>query len=110
MLEKTGFLATTTDKYLLRLTSEWTLALFKTEFKLGNQERIHRLTASDAGFHGAHHASVVTSAQRQPSRPPHHHQPRQFSTYLLKWQALLLLVPRPVTESESYVRHVLAQS
>ncbi|KAI2503404.1 hypothetical protein MHU86_11033 [Fragilaria crotonensis] len=33
---------------------------FKAEFKLGNQERIRRLTASDAGFHGAHHATIIT--------------------------------------------------
>ena len=60
MIEKTGLLATTTDKFRLRPTTEWTLGLFKTEFKLGSQERIRRLTASDAGFHGAHHTSVVT--------------------------------------------------
>lgn len=60
MIEKTGLLTTTTEKFRLRPTSEWTLGLFKAEFKLGNQERIRRLTASDAGFHGAHHTSVVT--------------------------------------------------
>lgn len=60
MLEKTGLLTTTTDKFRLRPTSEWTLALFKSEFKLGNQERVRRLTASDAGFHGAHQAVIVT--------------------------------------------------
>ncbi len=61
MLEKTGLLASTTDKFRLRPTAEWTLDLFKAEFKMGNQERIRRLTASDAGYHGAHHVtSVVT--------------------------------------------------
>lgn len=60
MIEKTGLLVTTTEKFRLRPTAEWTLPLFKTEFKLGNQERIRRLTASDAGYHGAHTASVVT--------------------------------------------------
>jgi hypothetical protein len=65
MIEKTGLLASTTDKFRLRPTAEWTLGLFKTEFKLGNQERIRRLTASDAGYHGAHHASIVTPP------PPH---------------------------------------
>lgn len=60
MIEKTGLLATTTEKFRLRPTTEWTLVLFKAEFKLGNQERIRRLTASDGGFHGAHHASVIT--------------------------------------------------
>ncbi|KAI2496141.1 hypothetical protein MHU86_18372 [Fragilaria crotonensis] len=60
MIEKTGLLSTTTDKFRLRPTTEWTLDLFKAEFKLGNQERIRRLTASDAGFHGAHHATIIT--------------------------------------------------
>ena len=62
MIEKTGLLASTTDKFCrLRPTAEWALELFKTEFKLGNQERIRRLTASDdAGYHGAHNANLVT--------------------------------------------------
>ena len=61
MIEKTGLLASTTDKFRSRPTAEWTLdELFKTELKLGNQERIRRLTASDAGYHGAHNAILVT--------------------------------------------------
>ncbi|KAI2509715.1 hypothetical protein MHU86_4697 [Fragilaria crotonensis] len=60
MIEKTGLLASTTDKFRLRPTAEWTFDLFKAEFKMGNQERIRRLTASDAGYHGAHQASVIT--------------------------------------------------
>ena len=37
MIEKTGLLATTTENFcLLRPTEEWTVALFKTEFQLGN--------------------------------------------------------------------------
>jgi hypothetical protein len=31
--------------------------LFKSEFQLGNKERVRRLTAGDAGFHGAHSAT-----------------------------------------------------
>jgi hypothetical protein len=60
MLEKTGLLASTTDKFRLRPTAEWTFDLFKAEFKMGNQERIRRLTASDAGYHGAHNVNIVT--------------------------------------------------
>ena len=59
MIEKTGLLATTTEKFRLRPVTEWTIALFKSEFLLGNKERVRRLTAGDAGFHGAHHAPVV---------------------------------------------------
>ena len=53
-----GIPNTTTDKFRLRPATDWTLEVFKTDFKLvGNKERIRRLTASDAGYHGAHHAS-----------------------------------------------------
>jgi hypothetical protein len=56
MIEKTGLLTSTTDKFRLRPTNEWTFALFKSEFQLGNKERVRRLTAGAAGFHGAHNA------------------------------------------------------
>jgi hypothetical protein len=56
MIEKTGLLATTTEKFRLRPLDEWTLATFKTDFQLGNKERLRRLTAGDAGFHDAHQA------------------------------------------------------
>lgn len=59
MLEKTGLLATTTEKFRLQPLDNWTIDVFKAEFKLGNQERIRKLTAGDAGFHGAHQASSV---------------------------------------------------
>lgn len=58
MIETTGLLATTTEKFRLRPTSDWTIALFKSEFLLGNKERVRRLTAGAAGFHGAHHATT----------------------------------------------------
>ena len=59
MIEKTGLLMTTTEKFRLRPVDEWTIALFKSEFQLGNKERLRRLTAGTAGFHGAHHAPLV---------------------------------------------------
>ena len=63
MIEKTGLLATTTEKFRLRPVNEWTsIALFKREFQLGNnKERIRRLTAEDAGYHGAHNATPNTT-------------------------------------------------
>jgi hypothetical protein len=60
MLEKTGLLATTTEKFRLRPIDEWSLNGFKAEFKLGNQERVRKLTAGDAGYHGAHQTSLQT--------------------------------------------------
>ena len=65
MIEKTGLLATTTEKFRLRPVDKWTVTIFKTEFQLGNKERIRRLTAGDVGFHGAHHATPLT-----PPKPP----------------------------------------
>jgi hypothetical protein len=56
MIEKTGLLATTTEKFRLRPLAEWSFAAFKLDFVRGNKERIRRLTAGDAGYHGAHNA------------------------------------------------------
>jgi len=66
MIEKTGLLATTTEKFRLRPIGEWNLETFKSEFKLGNQERLRKLTAGNAGFHGAHQA---TTSNLVPSTP-----------------------------------------
>jgi hypothetical protein len=44
MIEKTGLLATTTEKFRLRPITEWTVALFKADSILGNKERILRPT------------------------------------------------------------------
>ena len=67
MIEATGLLATTTEKFRLRPTAEWTIALFKSEFLLGNKERVRRLTAGAAGFHGAHHAPIVPPTPTPPN-------------------------------------------
>jgi hypothetical protein len=62
MIGKTGLLATTTEKFCLRPIDKWTVAVFKAEFQLGNKECIQRLTAGDAGFHGAHNATTPPPA------------------------------------------------
>jgi hypothetical protein len=56
MIEQTGLLTTTTEKFRLRPLAEWNVITFKADFIMGNKERIRRLTAGDAGFHGAHNA------------------------------------------------------
>ncbi|KAI2494252.1 hypothetical protein MHU86_20270 [Fragilaria crotonensis] len=77
MIEETGLLATTTEKFRLRPFDEWTVALFRSEFQLGNKERIRRLTAGDAGFHGAHNVigtptpAVAAAAAITPTAPTH---------------------------------------
>ena len=43
-----------------RQIDEWTLDVFEAEYKPGNQERIRKLTAGDAGFYGARHAYLCT--------------------------------------------------
>ncbi len=67
MIEKTGLLATTTEKFRLRPSADWTITLLKSEFQLGNKERLRRLTAGDAGFHGAHHAAPLASTPPAPA-------------------------------------------
>jgi hypothetical protein len=57
MIEKTGLLATTIEKFCLQPADTWTLPFFKSAFKLGNQERVRKLTAGDAGFHISNDAS-----------------------------------------------------
>lgn len=91
MIEKTaGLLTTTTNKLRLCPTTESTLDLCMAD--LGNQEQIRRLTASEAGFHGAHHWSTnPCSACVRHRRHP-----------------VLLLVPQPLSQSESNVRHLAA--
>ena len=69
MIEKTGLLASTTEKFRLRPLGEWTLATFKSEFQLGNKERIRRLTAGDAGFNAAFHATTPSDNATTPPAP-----------------------------------------
>jgi hypothetical protein len=54
MFETSGLLGSTTEKFCLRDTSEWTLAVFKDEVNRGNKECIRKLTMGTAGYHGAH--------------------------------------------------------
>lgn len=57
MTEKTGLLATTTDKFRLRPTTEWTLNLFKAEFKF--------MAHTTSGALSRHHQTPL----RLPLRP-----------------------------------------
>jgi len=58
MFEKSGLLATTTEKFRLRPTNEWTIPVFTADVTLGNKERVRKLTAGTAGYHGAHAATT----------------------------------------------------
>jgi len=82
MFEKSGLLATTTEKFRLRPVAEWAMDVFQADFELGNQERLRKLTAGAAGFHGAHLATpppstptgpgvtLAIAAAAIPTRPP----------------------------------------
>ena len=72
MIEKTGLLATTTEKFALHPIDEWTIPLIKIEFQFGNKEsRLRCLTAGDARFHGAH--SAVSTPTPTPPPPAARH-------------------------------------
>lgn len=54
VIEKTGVFATAIDKWQDKEDAEWTLDNFKAHFTKANKERIRKLTAQTAGYHGAH--------------------------------------------------------
>lgn len=96
MIEKTGLLATTTEKFCLRLIEDWSITSFTTEFQLGNKERIRKLTAGDVGYHGAHTAAApvttplpltetATAAVTPITTPP------AAARHGRRWQNVLLL-------------------
>ena len=98
MFEKSGLLATTTEKFRLRPTDEWTIPVFTADVTLGNKERVRKLTAGTAGYHGVHAATTglpgAPSALAATTPPPSYclsrHPPSRFGRQV---QTLLLLVP-----------------
>jgi len=56
IFEKTGVFGTVTEKWRDRPDAEWTFVNFKTHFEKGNKERLRKLTAKTAGYHGANSA------------------------------------------------------
>jgi hypothetical protein len=59
VFEKTGVFGTVTEKWRDRPDADWTFANFKAHFEKGNKERLRKLTAKAAGYHGAH--AAITS-------------------------------------------------
>jgi hypothetical protein len=62
MLETSGLLSSTTEKFWLSEPSTWTLEQFKQEINRGNAERLRRLTTGVAGYHGALANTASTAA------------------------------------------------
>jgi hypothetical protein len=56
VFEKTGVFAHAAEKWRDKPTVEHTLPNFKIHFNFENKERLRKLTAQTAGFHGAHQA------------------------------------------------------
>ena len=67
MFEKTGVFTTACDTWRVKPAGEKTMANFKTHFNAENKERLRKLTAAQAGFHGANHVDPVAS---DPPSPP----------------------------------------
>jgi hypothetical protein len=67
VFEKIGVFASAVDKWRDKPAAEQTLPVFKTHFNFENKERLRKLTAQTAGYHGAHLADVVPPP---PSRAP----------------------------------------
>jgi hypothetical protein len=55
MLEKTGVFETPLDKWRDKTEADKTLANFKRHITIENKERVRKITAKAAGFHGANH-------------------------------------------------------
>lgn len=68
MIEKTGLLSDATKAWRLRPLAEWTLQNFQTDFDRANKERHRQLTASAAGYQGAHLATSTITPVSTPTR------------------------------------------
>jgi hypothetical protein len=57
-LEKSGVLTTGIERWRETDESAWTIAAFRDHFAKANKERLRKLTAQQAGYHGAHAATA----------------------------------------------------
>jgi hypothetical protein len=62
VFEATGVFITATEKWRNKDQADWTMVIFQDHFTRANKERIRKLTAQAAGYHGAHSAVVVPPA------------------------------------------------
>jgi hypothetical protein len=62
VFEATGVFITATEKWRNKDQADWTMVIFQDHFTGANKERIRKLTAQAAGYHGAHSAVVVPPA------------------------------------------------
>jgi hypothetical protein len=62
VFENTGVFANAVEKWREKSVIEQTLANFKTHFNFQNKERIRKLTAQTAGYHGANQADIIPAS------------------------------------------------
>jgi hypothetical protein len=62
VFEATGVFITATEKWRDKDQADWTMVIFQDHFTRANKERIRKLAAQAAGYHGAHSAIVVPPA------------------------------------------------
>jgi hypothetical protein len=62
VLEKTGVFLSACERWRERDAADWTMANFQDHFEKANKERLRKLTAQAAGFHGAHATTLETPA------------------------------------------------
>jgi hypothetical protein len=58
-LEQSGVFTAAADKWRDKAPAAQTLNNFKTLFDFENDERMRKMTAQSAGYHGAHNADIV---------------------------------------------------
>jgi hypothetical protein len=63
VFEATRVFITATEKWHHKEQADWTMANFQDHFTRANKERIRKLTAQAAGYHGAHSAVVIPPAR-----------------------------------------------
>jgi hypothetical protein len=62
VFENTGAFANAVEKWREKNAIDQNLANFKTHFNFQNKERIRKLTAQTAGYHGANQANIVPAS------------------------------------------------
>jgi hypothetical protein len=69
IFKETGVFDTVTEKWRNQPGADWTLDNFKTHFEKGNKERLQKLTAKTAGYHGANAAVPMSDSSVAKTSP-----------------------------------------
>jgi hypothetical protein len=70
VFETTGLFELALNTWRTRAEPTWTLEQFKTDFNQANKERLRKLTARQAGYHGANAATAPATVLVSPGNPP----------------------------------------